>query len=259
MRKVGFLVATTALVFSVAVSADISNGGFESGDLSGWTLQTGAVEVLQSTNFSSPITVPEGSYYVLLSTMPDSQDGIDSGADRDNFDGNERDAAILSQTFTVTNAPADLSFSVAMITGEDTADSQADVFECLVDGVPVVQGASSSASGSSFPFAGPFDGIPYVVTSPGLTNTSSFTEGGVSSFKTVNRTINSSGTHTISCFVGDGFADGITDSGLLLDNVVLTQRTPVAPTGIPTVSTWGLLITSALLGLVGVFVRRRKV
>lgn len=256
-KQIEKTIGSVVAILPMVAFGQISNGGFESGDLTDWILRAGAVEVIQSAHFDNPIVPPEGSYYVLLSTTPDREAGVDSGADRDNFEGNEIDAAILNQTFNVVDVPAELSFSVAMLTGEGTADTSADIFECLLDGVSLVQGASSNASASSFGFAGPFDGASRRVTSSGSVNGSFFLEG-VTAFQTVSTTISVGGSHTLSCFVGDGFGDGDVDSGLLLDNVVLTSRQPVAARSIPTVSTWGLLIMSTLLGLIGGVLRRRN-
>jgi len=240
--------------------AQIDNGSFENGSLSGWTLQAGVVEVIQSSNFDHPVAPPDGAYYALLSTTPSAHPGIDSNRDRDNFENNERDPAILTQTFVVANPPEELSFSVAMLTSEESIDISADIFECLLDGAPLIQGASSNAAGgSSFPFAGVFDGTSYTVTSSGAANASVFRHG-LSSFQTVKTMINTGGSHTLECFIGDGSGDGTLDSGLLLDDVRLTAppAPPAEPQQIPSLSTWGLLFLSGLLGIMGLM-RRRKI
>jgi len=260
IKTIGKITGLASMALPILSMAQIDNGSFEDGSLSGWTVQAGVVEAIQRSNFDHPVALPDGTYYALLSTTPDAHPGLDSGKDRDNFEGNEHDPAILSQTFAVANPPEELSFSVAMLTSEESIDTSADIFECLLDGAPLIQGASSNAAGgSSFPYAGTFDGTAYTVTSSGAANASVFRHG-LSGFQTVKIMINTSGSHTLECFIGDGSGDGTLDSGLLLDDVRLTAppAPPAEPQQIPSLSTWGLLLLSGLLGIMGLM-RRRKV
>jgi hypothetical protein len=56
-----------ALTFP-STNAQPTNSGFETGDLSEWSIQ-GSVEVLQSSEFTPAITPPEGQYFVLLRAL----------------------------------------------------------------------------------------------------------------------------------------------------------------------------------------------
>ena len=59
-----WFVAAVLVVGSTSAAAQVVNGDFETGDLSGWTPSgTSVVEVLQATNFSPDIPQPEGTYY----------------------------------------------------------------------------------------------------------------------------------------------------------------------------------------------------
>jgi hypothetical protein len=176
------LVMSVFAAFAVTpVSAQPTNWGFETGDLTGWSIAGsvgGNVEVLQSTNFAPTITPPEGRYFALLSTGPEDQGGS-SAQDRDGALGTENDIAILQQTFTVTTQTT-LTFNLAFLTyEEDTELEYDDIFEVTMDGVPVVQGSVAQVAGPSSPFPdyGPYDGISYLVTSLGPTSGSFFGDG----------------------------------------------------------------------------------
>jgi hypothetical protein len=228
--RVGACLAAALILVAGVASAQVTNGSFESGDLTGWSVDMGAVEVVQPSNFSTSIPTVDGNYYVLLSTTPDQSSGVDSGQDRDGVDGNEQDVAILSQTFNVPSVPNTLHFSVAMLTAEAPEDDSADIIECTVDGNQVAHAGTSNNSAytsSGFPFAGPFSGS-YTVSSPGATNGSAFGTG-VTVFHEITVPISTAGNHTLECYLGDGFGDGEVDSGLLLDDVYLEQSVPTVP------------------------------
>jgi len=226
-------------VMCVPVSAQPTNWGFETGDLTGWTVVAGNVEVLQSANFAPNIAPSEGRYFALLSTGPGDQ-GVSSGQDRDAALGNENDTAILQQTFTTTKTTT-LTFSLAFLTDEEDQPLEYDdIFEVTMDGVPVVQGSVAQLAGSSSPFPdyGPYDGISYLVTSPGPTNGSWFGDG-----RTVFRTYTVNvgpGTHTIEFYVGDQ-GNHAMDSGILID--------AAPPARVPSLTPIGLI---ALVGLLSV-------
>jgi len=250
--RVGGCFVAAFILAAGAASAQVTNGSFESGDLTGWSLDMGAVEVIQPSNFDTPVSTVDGSYYALLSTTPSRFPYLDSGQDRDSYDGHEYDVAILSQTFSVATVPTTLYFSVAMLTGEDASSDEADIFECRVDGTPVIQGGTSNNTAYTnvgFPFAGPFDGTSRTVTSSGLTNGSVFVRG-AAAFNEVTVPISTAGSHTLECYLGDGFGDGYTDSGLLLDDVYLAE-------GVPTVPGAGLALLGLLLVGVGSLALKR--
>ena len=62
------------------LAAQPPNGGFENGDLTGWTVGGGGrVEALQATGLSPAVAPPEGSWLALLSTGPGNVSGAPSG------------------------------------------------------------------------------------------------------------------------------------------------------------------------------------
>jgi len=64
----GGLICLSILVIFLpsALNAQINNGSFETGDLTGWTVNTGAVEVIQSSNFNVGVPVPNGVALILV-------------------------------------------------------------------------------------------------------------------------------------------------------------------------------------------------
>ena len=84
----------------------LNNYSFESGNLNGWTVTSGNVEALQSSNITADpppsISPSDGDYMALVCNGPGQTDP----AELDNLDGdpgpnNDNDRSILSQTFTV--------------------------------------------------------------------------------------------------------------------------------------------------------------
>ena len=219
---IGIFIAAVLIfaVFSLTpVSAQPTNGNFETGDLTGWTTQ-GNVEVLQSTNFTPCILPPEGSNFVLLSNGPDDSPAPDSG----DLDGNglpDNDTTILNQTFS---GEGQLCFVWAWLTSEESSEwAFDDFFLVRLDGIDILNGSADGPGISPFPNVSTNDTF-YEVSSPGPTNESEFLDGR-SSFQTFCTPI-SSGTHTIEFVVADQGNHGY-DSGILIDVVTSAPPTPV--------------------------------
>ena len=200
----------------------VQNLGFEMGDLTGWTVYAGNVEVLQATNFAPNIAVPQGQFYCLLSNgagpIPAPNDP--GPMDIDGALGIENDKAILRRGFT-TIQPSLLQIRYDFMTSEVTQPALFDdIFQISFDGVPLVQGSVMQNVGPSSPFPdyGPYDGITYIVNNPGgTTDLSTFVDGRVG-FATLNVAV-PPGSHIIEFYIGD-HGNRIVDSGLLIDVMI---------------------------------------
>jgi hypothetical protein len=117
---------------SAAASAQILNGDFESGNLSGWTLggQNHAAAV-KSSNFNpGPLAAPGGTYMAALSNGSGSLSN--TTYDVDGNSTNDYDMTSMSQTFTFTSitGTAYLSFDWNFPTSEqDQPNQYDDVFD----------------------------------------------------------------------------------------------------------------------------------
>src|ERR1700730_4428 len=149
MRLV-ILLSVFALV-STSSYADIVNGGFESADLTGWSVggTDGNVKVLKSGDFaasdaSMSIAAPEGSYYALLSNGPG-----DKG-------GSPQDTSILLSDLYLVGAGAKISFLLDFFTNElSTANGGNPDFynvSVLKAGVPIATITSGDVNGAQTTF-----------------------------------------------------------------------------------------------------------
>lgn len=217
------LPALLVLLFVAAgpATAQLTNGDFETGDLSGgWTTGGGnRVEVLQGSDFDPGISAPGGNWLVIITTGRGNIPGNQSG----DFDGNgitDYDHSTLSISFD-TGAPVTLSFTWDFFTAEiGQPVAFDDFFVVSLDGVPIFGRSVNHPGGvSPYPDTAPYDGIRYRVNTTGPAANNNFPSGraGLESFQ---MDIASAGTHTLAFLVADQ-GDSRYDSGLLIDNVRL--------------------------------------
>jgi hypothetical protein len=224
-----------------ADSPEIVNGGFESGDLSGWIVGStnGTVEALQADNFDTVISPTEGSWLVLLSNHSGNENTnqvfgssvrtaigtavFGNGVtDLDGNSYNDNDIASLAQTFELSagEIPAALSFDWSFLT--DEGDEYDDFFMVTLNGIDILHGSVPEAT----EYVSPFEDVPslngqaYNVSSPGPTDGSYFYDGRTA-FQNFSYDISSAGTYTLEFLVADQEDSGV-DSGLLVDNIQLT-------------------------------------
>ncbi|MGD0353800.1 MAG: CARDB domain-containing protein [Dehalococcoidia bacterium] len=226
------LSAGPASLKKVNASADpIVNGGFETGDLSGWTVAgLGAnVEALSADSFEPEIAAPEGRYFALLSTGH-GEVSLALGPDLDGNTFPDNDTAALWQTFTLlpNQVPATLSFRWNFLSAE--VGGHDDFFMVNLNGSKILTGSVPDAPNyqSPFPDVPPLDEINYTVISYGLTDGSAF-DGGACGFIVFSYTIVAPGNYTLEFTVADQ-EDRFFDSGLLIDAVRLELPT-IPPIG----------------------------
>jgi hypothetical protein len=229
---IGWAVAVLALliilgaspVLTAAASPDvIVNGDFETGDLSGWTVDgLGAhVEALQADNFNPNIPVPQGDYFALMSTGCETINASE-GPDLDGNTYPENDTGTLSQVFTLSagEVPATLTFRWSFLTSEYDEEPFDDLFMVTLNDTDILHGSAPGLTTSPFADVPTLDGVGYEVISPGFTNGSIFFEG-MCGFQTFSYPINTPGTYTLQFLVADQANHGY-DSGLLIDKVTVT-------------------------------------
>jgi hypothetical protein len=213
-------VALAAALLPAVAAAQITNGGFETGTLSGWTAGgTSRVEVLGATNFTPNITPPEGTKFALLSTGR-GQLNANARGDLDGNGTNDYDIATLSASFTVASAGQALSFSWAMLTSEKSRAALYDDFSRVTLNGTVVFARSvyKPGGGSKYSDSPDYSGTSTTVSSPGVTNTSLFSDGWTP-FQQACVVISTVGTYTLEFLLADQ-GDTANDTGLLIDNVV---------------------------------------
>jgi subtilisin-like proprotein convertase family protein len=214
------LAAALALAPHARAQQLITNGGFETGSLTGWTTGgTAHVQALRATDVTPNITPPAGTYMAGLSTGPGNAGGAAT-----QLDGNstsEYDVATLSQTFTVTSAPVNLSFTWAFLTGEGSQpNTYDDLFDVTLNGSQLLRRSvyKQGVTGiSAWPDTPAYDGVSYSVTGTGILNGSSYASG-KTGFSNVCVTIPTPGTYTLQFRVADQ-GDSSVDSMLLVDNI----------------------------------------
>jgi hypothetical protein len=241
------LCAAPASSRSVRADSDILiNGGFETGNLSGWTIggSGGNVEVLQAGDFSPGIAVPEGNCFALLSTGP-GEINLSPGSDLDGSGFLDYDSSTLEQNFSLSSqqVPATLGFRWNFLSSDIAGFD--DFFVVTLDGINILSGSVPGTSNAPSPFIDvpPLDQFGYTVTSYGLTNDSAF-DGGACGFQDFSLVITAAGSHTLQFTVADQ-EDRFFDSGLLIDAIQITPPSSPpsgsgpspTPTSTPTPST----------------------
>jgi hypothetical protein len=208
MKSLSALVLGTACSISLGVvaavqpaSAQIVNGGFETGNFTGWTT-TGNASIQTSAFGSGPT---EGTFQALLSTggvtVPDSSLEAFLGLARGSLDnlgnGNATSGSAIRQTFA-GRAGDILTFDWNFLTDEGTPSS-------FNDFSFVSLRVLSELADTRFPI---------FMLSPTRFNEET-------GFRTFSFTLPMTGTYTLGLGAID-VADTIVDSGLLVDNVKLT-------------------------------------
>ena len=215
---------------------ELANGGFESGDLTSWSVggSAGNAEVLTGAAFSGPASPapPAGSYFALLSSGPGDASG---SAAQDNLDGDpnnqdDNDRTSLSQLFILTSGdvPAVLSFDWSFLTAESDGSTNPglhdDFFQVTLNSTVILSGSVPGGGTSPFPDVG-VNGISTTVTSSGATDGSTYNYGH-SPFQTSAWQIDTSGIYLLQFLVSDqGTNDFDGDAGLLIDDVRLAPAT----------------------------------
>ena len=236
-HRISVVVVVSAAWFWGGIArAGFINGGFETGDFSGW--QTLGATSVQTAVFG--ITPAEGIYQALLenhtpgfagtsSDQIESFLGLASGTLSGLGNGDVIQGTAIAQSFT-GNAGAVLSFRWNFLTNEDTPSTGNNDFAFI--SVSPVKTSTLASTLDTF------------VSSP----IPEFTA--VTGYQTFTYTIPTSGTYTLGLGVVD-VGDEFTNSGLLVDNVSLT-------TAVPEPSTLLLTVIGAcgLLGYAGL--RRRR-
>lgn len=198
------LILSFSVICSCLYAELIENGGFETGDLTGWnTSGNGSIQVLSSTDIS-PLVPPEGTYFTLIGNGPSDvlNDGLpDSGT-------------LISNPFIVTQ-DGTLKITWNFLTAEFTGTSATtlDFFTISLTpstGIPIIW-EEGNVSLTTFSY---IDGGSPVTAPDG----SSFIEH--INFQTSYINIIPE-TYTLTLSVGDDI-DGTFDSGLLIDRIEFT-------------------------------------
>jgi hypothetical protein len=202
----------TTLALATPAQAAILNGGFETGNFTGWfTFGDAGTPSIQTAAFGSGPS--EGNYQALLETPPDDNYvaliqflGITSAQLDALGYGEAFGGSAIKQTFTA-NAGDTLSFNWNFLTNESLPSSSNDFAFVVTLGSPTGLADTNAAF------------IP--------SNTIFSNETG---FQTFSRILSIGGNYTLGIGIVN-VADGEIGSGLLIDNVALTSGpTPAIPT-----------------------------
>ncbi|GAA0712166.1 hypothetical protein [Dokdonella soli] len=153
------LFAGLALGSGSACAQVLTNGDFETGNLTGWTTGgTNAAAVIRASDITpSPATAtvpqppgaPATNYFAILSNGPG-----DLGGAAQFYDANttsDYDLGTLSQTITLPFAPAVISFDWNFPTSEqDQGDTFDDLFDLRANNTQIWSGSSCKNNGSNY-------------------------------------------------------------------------------------------------------------
>ena len=236
--------AALTLLPSQARGQLITNGSFETGTLSGWTIGgLGRADVLRATDFNRPtggfdLAFPDGTWVALLSTQSTTN------TPTSDLDGNgtlEYHRTTLSQTISVPTAPVNLSLSWLALTDERRrtgigAAAYDDLFSIDLGGTPLLRrSVNRPGGGSPWTDTPPYNSVRYTVSKSGSPVTGSdfqSTNGGgrMTSFSSLCVTISEPGTYTLTFAVADqGGTDSSYDSALMIDKVELPSSCVATP------------------------------
>lgn len=236
--------ALSASLAPPAVSQAITNGSFESGNLNGWTVGgVGRADAVRASNFSRPngefdLPLPDGTWAALLST------NSNSGTPTTDLDGNgvpEYHVTTLSQTFSISSAPVNLSLSWLVLTDERRRTSGVtarydDLFSIDLSGTPLLRRSVYRPGGvSPWTDTPPYNRVRYTVSKSGSPVTGSDFQddnggGRMSAFSELCVTISQPGTYTLTFTVADqGGTDSDYDSALMVDKVELPSACVASP------------------------------
>lgn len=243
LAAVGSLALVTSLTHP-ALSQPITNPSFETEDLTGWTVGgVGRADAVRASNFNRPsggfdLPFPDGTWAAMLST------NSASNASSTDLDGNgvlDYHVTTLSQTFSVTAAPVNLSLSWLVLTDERRrtgagAARYDDLFSIDLGGTPLLRRSVNRPGGvSPWTDTPPYNGVRYTVTKGGSPVTGSdfqATNGGgrMTAFSDLCVTISQPGTYTLTFTVADqGGTDASYDSALMVDKVELPSSCVASP------------------------------
>ncbi|HQN07044.1 MAG TPA: proprotein convertase P-domain-containing protein [Thermoanaerobaculia bacterium] len=236
--------ALSASLAPPAVSQAIANGSFETGNLSGWTVGgVGRADAVRASSFDRPfggfdLPFPDDTWAALLSTH------YTPSSPSTDLDGNgvpEYHVTTLSQTFSVSAAPVNLSLSWLVLTDERRrtgggAAAYDDLFSIDLSGTPILRRSVYRPGGASpWTDTPAYNGIRYRVSKGGSpVNGSDFqgTNGGgrMTAFSDLCVTISQPGTYTLTFTVADqGGTDSSYDSALMVDKVELPSSCVASP------------------------------
>ncbi len=236
--------ALSASLAPPAMSQAITNGSFETSNLNGWTVGgVGRADTVRASNFSRPnggfdLPLPDGTWAALLST------NSTAGTPTTDLDGNgtaEYHVTTLSQTFSVSSAPVNLSLSWLVLTDERRRTSGGaaafdDLFSIDLSGTPILRrSVYRPGGGSPWTDTPPYNGVRYTVSKSGSPVTGSDFQddnggGRMTDFSELCVTISQPGTYTLTFTVADqGGTDSNYDSALMVDKVELPSSCVASP------------------------------
>jgi len=239
------IVPVVFVLASISAYADIINGGFELGNLTGWTPAgnfnsgLGNVQVLASGQFASnagplvTISAPQGSFYALLSNGPGGTPG---------------GMSTLTSVPYVVAPGADISFLLNFFTNEfpTTMGGSPDFYDVFV--LPQAGPTATLASGD-VDGAQQSTGVDcisaFLVTPDGSTTVC--TDSGLQTFTKLSLNAYAGQIVQFQFLVSDPPTDAAFDSALLVDGVHGDGLTPFVQGAVPEPRSWILVLTAVCL------------